>query len=335
MGKSKKAINKSKKRLNKRKIYKTKRRKMKKRNIKKLKIKKYRGGVRHRTPGTNYNGEGYYEGNNFIKHGNGTYERIINGLRWEISGIWEQNKLKRQYIWVKKFNIEFNIMTYHYQGWGSYDDDNLLIKNGEGTLSELIGGGLLITSGIWKKNMIRDSELEFIYEAEHMGLQKMIYNGHGSYINGIIYRSGGVGTFSLYERMNDEDPVYIYEAMWHNNQMINNITIEVNNKEEENKTIIYKIVLEANNKTIAEISRFDRDNINSPLRERKGILTSETNNLQNIDWMDPLTFLKKIEFGREKYVSFKNFTNQQDIPQYSASEANLEQENIAPVGRRE
>ena len=35
------------------------------------------------------------------------------------------------------------------------------------------------------------------------------------------------------------------------------------------------------------------------------------------------------------HKELKNFTNKQDIPQYSASEANLEQENIAPVGRRE
>ena len=132
MRKSKKAINKkkSKKTLNKRKISKTKRRKTKRRNMKKLKIKKYQGGVRHRhtTPGTNYNGEGYYEGNNFIKHGDGTYERMINGLRWEISGNWEQNKLKRQYIWVKKFNTEHNIIIYYYEGIGSYDDDDLLKK---------------------------------------------------------------------------------------------------------------------------------------------------------------------------------------------------------------
>lgn len=335
MGKSKKAINKSKKRLNKRKISKTKRRKRKQRNMKKLKIKKYRGGVRHRTPGTNYNGEGYYEGNNFIKHGDGTYERMINGLRWEISGKWEHNKLKRQYIWVKKFNTEHNIIIYYYEGIGSYDDDNLLIKSGEGTLTELRHLGLLTTSGTWENNMIHNSAMECIYEAEHMGLQKMIYNGYGSYDHkGIICKNGGIGTLSLYESIYDDTPKYEYEAIWQNDKMTNKAKIVVIKREPENKTITYDIVLEGDTNIIAEISLFDRENISSPLRERKGILTDETNNLDNLDLMDPLTFLERIQFGRKKYISLKDFTNRPFLLRYNP-ESNLEQENIAPVGRRE
>jgi len=338
MKKSKKIINKkkSKKTLNKRRFNKTKRRKTKRRKTKRQKIKKYRGGVNHSSPGTNYNGEGYYKDQDFIKHGRGTYERMINGIRWVITGDWNQNKLMNQTLLLEKYRTPQS-PYYTYGGDGSYDDDEdkLLIKDGYGMEKIVdIDGGETTIRGNWHGEIIRDSKIDYTYKTQHMPLKKRQFSGRGSYVDGKISRSDGYGTQFYFKEIADEIPMYEYEGMWDDDIIIEEMIVTIRDVE-RSKTRRYKIVFDENTNIITEISLFEGEWADASAKEhfRKGLLTSETNNISDLDMEKPLTFLDKIKFTKEYYTELEDYTNMQ-IHHPSAELVNAGQENRAPwVGR--